>query len=427
MWTNYSHATITSDFSAITSLGANTVRIIVQPDAFGFPSVNPVDRAKLDDMIRVAGEHGLSVQLTLFDMWHTYSEIGASKSWVSSLLADQAGNPRIALVELQNEMPLNEASVRWARAMLPFLQTVLPGVPRTISEPGSQGAAPTRELLALIPESDIDAVDVHYYGDPSRAAHELKQVMSVSQGRPVFIGETGVSTYGTSQGEETQARFYRIMGETTNALGLPPPSPWMLNDVYRAGGEYLDTQQRYFGLRRADGSWKSAAAIVEDLFRGNGPTAPNGQSTEDPPNGNTLGNWKAFDPSAGVPYVSSDPSYDGGRSICYSNTGGSATKLPAVEQSFPVLEPNETFTVAAWMYRTAGTGVERISIAEFDADGRYLREVDSPAATASGQWQNLLASASEPSDVASVAINLKAGYESGTACWSDIHIANSRS
>lgn len=421
MWIEYSHSTIASDFSAIASLGANTVRIIVQPDAVGYPTVSPTSRADLDDMIRVAGSDGLSVQLTLFDMWHGYSQISASEAWVSSLLVDQTNNPGIALVELQNEMPLSRASVNWARSLLPFLQSVLPGVPRTISEPGSQGVTPIRELLSDIPSSDIDAVDVHYYGDPSRAAHELNQVLPMAQRRPVFIGETGVSTGGTSQGEETQARFYKIMGETTDALGLPPPSPWMLNDVHRADGEHLDADQTYFGLRRADGSWKPAAVMVQDIFRGSIPTG----STEDPPSANTLGDWTAFDPSDGAPFVRSTPSHDGGRSICYSHTTGSPAKLPAVEQSFPVLRQGETFTVSAWLYRTAGTGEERISIAEFDANDRYLREVDSPVAVGSGKWQRLSVTASEPNDAVSIAINLKAGYETGAACWSAINVGNS--
>lgn len=423
MWANYSRSTTVSDFAAIKALDANTVRIIVQPDAVGYPIVNPVDRAELDDMIRVATGDGLSVQLTLFDMWHAYSQISNSMRWVSSLLADQAGNPTIALVELQNEMPLTRESLAWARSLLPYLQSVLPGVPRTISEPGSEGLAPTKKLLSDIPESDIDVVDVHYYGDPSRAAQELKQVLSVAEGRPVMIGETGVSTHGTSQGEEAQARFYKIMGETTNALGLPPPSPWMLNDVHRAGGEHLDANQEYFGLRRSDGAWKPAAVIVQDIFRGNIPTSWSTEST-DAPGGDTFGDWTEFDPSEGSPFVASTPSYEGGKSICYSHTGGSAEKLPALVQTFPVLKQGEDFDVSAWLHRTAGTGEEVIAIAEFNANGIYIGEVDSRAATGSGGWQELSVTSSEPSNVASIAINLKAGYESGTACWSDINIAD---
>src|SRR4051794_14156053 len=38
MWSSYSHDRTVSDFQAIASLGANTVRIIVQPNAIGYPT-----------------------------------------------------------------------------------------------------------------------------------------------------------------------------------------------------------------------------------------------------------------------------------------------------------------------------------------------------------------------------------------------------
>jgi hypothetical protein len=361
----------------------------------------------------------------MFDMWHRYSQIANSESWVSSLLAGEGGDPRIALVELQNEMPLSGESVSWARSLLPFLQTVLPGVPRTISGPGSDGVTPYRRLLSDIPPSDIDAVDVHYYGDPSRAAQELREIAAMAQGRPLFIGETGRSTYGTAQGEQAQARFYQIMGQTAQALDLPPPAPWMLNDVYRARGEHLDSHQEHFGLRREDGSWKPAAAVVQSIFRGDVPQSWDEQPTGSASGGNSLGSWTVFDASAGVPFTTSTPSSDGGESMCYSHTSGSPGKLPAVEQSLPVLRKGETFKVSARINRTSGTGFEQISIAEFDANNTYVGELDSPKAIGSGYWQELSVSGSEPADVTSVEIHLKAGYESGTACWGSVEIATS--
>lgn len=423
MWTDYSHATTVSDFAAIQSLDANAVRIIVQPSAVGYPNVSSTMRANLDDMISVASADGLSVQLTLFDMWDNYTDVAGSEQWVSSLLADQTGNPTIALVELKNEMPLNSTTISWAESLLPYLQTVLPGVPRTISEPGTGGASAIQALLSDIPPTDLDAVDVHYYGDPSLAAAELQQVQGMAGSMPVFIGETGDSTYGTTAGEEAQVRFYEIMGETAKDLGLPPPSPWMLNDVTNASGENLTTYQEYMGLRRADGTWKPAATVVRDMFDGNTPEDWDGtminEALDLQP---VLGAWTEFDPTDGTPTINSHLSHDGGRSLCFSKTGGTSAKWPSVEQSFPVLVPNELFTASAWIKRKAGTGIEKIAIAGFNANDQYVGETDSVMALGSGYWQKLTVFGVVPPGITSVQVHLKTGDETGTACWSDASI-----
>src|SRR4051794_10129400 len=40
MWSAYSHSRTANDFTAIASLGANTVRVIVQPNTLGYPNVS---------------------------------------------------------------------------------------------------------------------------------------------------------------------------------------------------------------------------------------------------------------------------------------------------------------------------------------------------------------------------------------------------
>jgi hypothetical protein len=426
MWTDYSHATTVSDFAAIQSLNANTVRIIVQPSAVGYPVVNATMRANLDDMINVATSAGLKVQLTLFDMWANYSDVAGSEQWVQSLLDGETSNPAIALVELKNEMPINSTTVSWADALLPFLQTLLPGVPRTISEPGSGGLSAIQSLLSNIPPSDLDAVDVHYYGDAALAAGELEQVQRMAGSLPVFIGETGISTYGTSPGEEAQTRFYEVLGQTAKDLGLPPPSPWMLNDVTQAAGENLTTQQEYFGLRRADGSWKPAALVVSQVFSGLAPRNWDGTMVNEALGlAPVLGAWTEFDPAAGTPTINRGLAYLVGQSLCFSGTGGSSAKWPSVEQSFPVLVPNESFSVTGWIHRNAGNGYETIAIAGFNASDQFVGETDSVPAVGSGYWQKLTVAGVVPPGITSVQVHLKAGAESGTACWSNVTINSS--
>jgi hypothetical protein len=134
MWSHLDLAAIDRDFSRIRSLDANAVRIIVQPSFFGFPIVHPVMANRLFEVMGLATKHSLRVQLTLFDWWSRYTDIHGSKEWVSSLLSRYRHDPRIAVLELQNEVdPQNPAAMAWVTRLLPYLATVMPGTLRTVS------------------------------------------------------------------------------------------------------------------------------------------------------------------------------------------------------------------------------------------------------------------------------------------------------
>ena len=145
MWSRFDTQAIDRDFARIRALSANTVRIIIQPMAVGFPRVRPGMAHRLSEVIGLAAKHSLRVHLTLFDWWSRYTDIRGSKEWVSSLLSRYRDDPRIAVVELQNEVsPQNREAVAWVRKMLPYLYTVMPAALRTVSS----GSVPPK-LFAL--------------------------------------------------------------------------------------------------------------------------------------------------------------------------------------------------------------------------------------------------------------------------------------
>jgi hypothetical protein len=274
MWTHYSHARTVSDFKAIAALNANTVRIIVQPDIFGYPRVSPVMKSRFDDVLAVARAQRLSVQLTLFDLWGNYDQIKASEVWLDRLLAGDNHDPAIALVELRNELPVaSPAALHWALALLPDLARVLPGVPRTVSVAGAGAGEITREFAAL-PGRDLDVVDVHFYGPPVALPPLLSAVRTVAAGRPVIVGEVGRSTLPAAgmDVDAEQADYFSTIARLVAAAGLPPFAPWIFSDfapgaIPRAAGEASKLQEYHLGLRRLDGSWKPAAAVVRSMFQ----------------------------------------------------------------------------------------------------------------------------------------------------------------
>ncbi len=273
MWTHYSHSRTVSDFKAIASLDANTVRVIVQPYTFGYPRVLPSMKSRFDDMLAVARQQHLSVQLSLFDLWGNYDEIGASKTWLEGLLSGHQNDVTIALVELRNEISASPAALSWAQAMLPELERLLPGTPRTLSIAGGDAAQAMR-FVASISRADLNVIDIHFYGLPSALPALLSTAKDIAAGRPVIVGEVGYPTlpdHGTG-GEADQADYFRLIAELVKAAGLPPFAPWVFSDfssqaIPAAAGGAGKVREYHFGLRRLDGSWKPAAAVVRAMFR----------------------------------------------------------------------------------------------------------------------------------------------------------------
>ncbi len=275
MWSHFNPAAIDRDFARIRALDANTVRIVIQPIVFGFPTVRPVMADRLSRVIGLAAKHSLRVHLTLFDWWSRYADVHGSKKWVSSLLSRYRDDPRIAVVELHNEVsPQDRKAVAWVRTMLPYLSTVLPGTLRTVSTPSvppDDFALFTRELK----NSPPDFWDYHYYG-PARDAHSvLSLIKALAAPRQLFVGETGYSTDRTpgdqTAQERAQAAYYRAVFTAAAALRLPTPAPWILNDFSagaippQSAAAHQPAQYGY-GLFQPNGTPKPAAAVVSRAF-----------------------------------------------------------------------------------------------------------------------------------------------------------------
>ena len=426
MWTNYSHQRTVDDFAAMSSLGANTVRIIVQPSAVGYPTVSAQGASALADIVSVARSDNLGLQLTLFDWWSSYTDLTGSKQWAQSLLAPYTNDPVIDLVELQNEMPTSDpTALAWAHFMLPVIQQLLPGVPRTISAAGSAGNQGITAILTAFPSTDLEVGDIHYYGDAAGAINAIHAAQSAAGGRPIIIGESGLSTLDGAAGEEAQARYYRVLARITQATGLPPAAPWTYTDFTATGipGTSPQPAQYHYGLRRTDGSWKPAAAVVTAAFGGQVDNDWDG-GFEREVSGQTarLGSWTPFAAAQGLGSVATDTVRNGSKSVCFSGTTSTPTAVPSVEQAFPVLSSGAVVSVTAYVLRTNPTGQERAALAWYDANGTFLSQNESTFASEAGTWQQLTVTAAAPTNAATVQVHLKVGNETGRACWDDVLI-----
>jgi hypothetical protein len=275
VWGDWRPAMLNADMARIASLGANAVRVFVQPAAFGFPTPMPRYLSELAQMVSIAASHGLRVHLTLFDLWHDYANIAASRQWAAMILRPFYRDPRIAVVELQNEIdPDSFVATTWAKAMLPAIRADS-GAPVTVSVGGWDSAAELGRLVSALGSAQPDFYDLHAYGPPSDAPRVFQTAKQLVGGRPLFIGETGYSTSPlnlaipgvvptTAAHESEQAAYFSAIEQDTRSAGLPPAAPWTLYDF--ASTKYIDPVEQHFGLFRLDGSAKPAAAVVKAFF-----------------------------------------------------------------------------------------------------------------------------------------------------------------
>jgi hypothetical protein len=443
MWSDWQPQRLERDFGRIAGLGANTVRLFVFPDEFGYPVVKPAMLQRLRAAVDMARGKGLMVELTLFDLAAPYADLAGSKLWASSILAPFVGDGSLAAVEVKNELDVADAAaLPWARAMIPFVKRVLPDVAVTVST--HEGLGALAALKAGLKGVNPDFFSYHFYGggDASTAYSTLASARAMVSPMPLVVGESGASTVGDVGSlkkrrvlEADQDHYFRTLGVATRALGLGAPGVWTLSDfaagaipsrlaVSAVPGEYG------LGLLRLDGSEKPAATAVRGIF---GRTADrtsfnNGFERGDSSaaTGTMPLEWHAF--GAGQGHFARDTrvAHGGRASGRLSRTTGTGSIVPAFEVSPVDFVPTAgvRYRLKAMVRGQRATGITRIAMAWFGVDGRYLGQAESaglPRGTT--RWTQLVVGAATPPGVAFVQIHLKSARNTGTVWFDDVGFA----
>ena len=426
MWTRWDAAEFDRDMARLAGLGANSVRLIVQSGAFGFPTPSATMQQRLAEAVRIADRHRLAVQLTLFDWFSSYGEIDASKRWASAVLAPYAADHRVWSVELQNELPVeNPLAVTWAAALLPHLGDRTTA-PVTVSVNGDP--ARLRSLKSLLGAARPDFWSYHYYDQvqASGAYQAFAAAKAHAAPLPLYIGETGVDTQLRSGEDKAAAyarqdHYFRTVFTAARANGLPAPAPWTLWDF--APGSYPGRQwagQYAFGLYQLDGTAKLAAATVRAAFAGQPLGTGVNNSFEN--GAATPAQWSRYLPEAASFAVDTTVARTGSRSVRFSRSLGSPTGWPSIWTT-PVqpIRPGATYTAAVWAKGRDVTGVNRVGLSWYDSNRRYLGVSASPAmAAGTSDWRQLVARGVAPTGAAVVAIHLQTTRNTGTVWFDDV-------
>lgn len=431
MWDNWQPASIDADMARLQWLHANAVRIIVPPNTFGFPIPAARYMGELDHVIRSAFAHGLRTHLTLFDGWSSYSDIGGSEQFVSALLAPYHGDPHVMMVELQNEIdPGNSTAMAWAQQVMPYIRNVDGGIPVTVSVTGQTRMAAVVQLLG---PTSPDVWDYHYYGPADLAYTAFADARRLAGGRPIFIGESGYSTWvgnGTFPGlpanaaarEAYQEQYLRTVNVAARALGLPFVSPWILNDfVPTATPPGVSAAEYSYGLFRVDGTPKPAALMLAGAYAGIGIDIAFNNSFERSDGSVPLG-WGRTRPELGNFAIDSTIAHSGHSSARLTVTGGDNAGYPGIYTTpITVITPGHHYIAQVWARGDRVTGQTRIALWWLDVAGHLIGPTYSPILPlGSTAWTLMTAASTAPPGAAAVEVHLESGVNRGTVWFDDV-------
>ncbi|MDH6132181.1 hypothetical protein P3T37_001566 [Kitasatospora sp. MAA4] len=414
LWTDWDPDRIGADFAAIAGLGANAVRIVLQPEVFGYPTPSADRLAQLRRSVELAAQHGLSVQLTLFDWWDGYPDTAGSDRWARAVLAPYRDDPRIAFVELKNEVdPADRPTAAWLRHELPVVRQAAGGTPVTVSVTGPDPVARLRTLRTVLAGDPPDFYDLHYYGAAGAARATFEAAEAAVAPAALFVGETGAAT-GPPLSEAAQDLYLRSVEWAATSAGLPDAAPWIFQDLIAAdvpAGAERGASALSFGLLRTDGTAKPAAAAVRALFQGR---------SVDPAFNGDFGQGLGRSPADWSPNAvgGAEADWDQGSAVL-ARTADSSTFTVT-----PVLQPTaagEPVRMTAWARGERSTGQNRIAITWYDRLGRYLGEDDSPVLPAgTTPWRLLTVDSAAPRCAAFAALALKSQHDTGQARFDDV-------
>ncbi|HET7567152.1 MAG TPA: carbohydrate binding domain-containing protein [Gaiellaceae bacterium] len=424
MWRRWKPDQIDRDFALIAGLHANTVRVFLQPPAFGYPRPRADALAKLDTLFTLAQRHGLSLELTLFDWWWSYADVQGSQTWAKAVLSRYAGDPRLACVELRNELdPYDPKAVAWARQLLPYVRSIAGGTPVTLSVSGNDPLGRLKALSAELAPVAPDFWSFHYYDKAEYAYWTLASARAAVAPVPLVLAETGYQSGASvpqprtrEERDEEQVRYLRTIMNATALLGMPPAGVWVLLDFTRGASPLRMPADEYsFGLFRADGTPKPAAEAARAAFAAPGVVDRDFDGGFEDPG---LSTWRAH--GAGAFARDGTTAHGGSASAAVGGTGKGIASLTTIPTD-PWVVPGQTVTLSAWARGVAATGRTVVQLQWLAGDRTRLGSADSePLPDGTTGWTQLQVTASAPAGVAFVRIALVTSGDSGSVRFDDV-------
>jgi hypothetical protein len=424
MWTRFDTTQIDADLAKAQALGATNVRVILFPTTMGYPTPKADYLTKLSTFVGLAGAHGMTVKLTLFDWWDGYSDTAGSAAWAGAILKPYKDDKRVIAVEVKNEFDATDtAGTTWVKKIIPAIRAVAPTMPLTLSVDGDGGATGLAKIKSALGPVTLDYYDFHFYGNSERALANIRKAQAAVSPAPVVIGEVGLNTLQNTEGE--QAAFLARVFEAAKVAGVGSVAPWTLSDFTTGAIPSSDvakiSAQYYYGLYRTDGTAKPAATVVKDEWTGVALPADLLDNGFEKAAGQTP--WRAYLPDLGLAVKTRSAAHTGSWSISLTNTVKDDSNASPSYRVAPItpVQAGQKWTGTVYAKGSNATGTSQIALSWFDANDKWLGGSSSPSlANGTTGWTKLTVTGTAPTGAASLQVHLKSGDNTGTVWFDDV-------
>jgi hypothetical protein len=394
-WPNWPNAKgpMEDDLHKIRELGANTVRIFLHPSVDYYPRLDPQFPNYFEEALALIDRYGLKAHVNLFDCWWSWDDIAGSKTWLSAIVQPHQNDPRIAIWELQNEVPLNQQVVRdWVQEMFPYLKQQAGNTPATVSVSVVDNVDNVEwlgDIKDLTSPNTPDIYSLHWY--PSSVITWTTSLPAVLDrageligSDELLLGEFGYETYTLSV--TSQAFLYRDVLYYARQKGIDHLGAWTLNDFPEDTTQCNNSipasdAERHFGLYRLDSSPKPAAAILRAAwgrFR-----VLNSSFEAINPNSGQVENWRSWDEnwSGQQTFVQTDTTPFTGHHAVIVQAVATETALGLYNDPALPVELGRCYNLEGYVKTENLDGWAQIVLAWFDSNGKWLGNTRSPPIT----------------------------------------------
>lgn len=272
-WAEFDAKIIAEDFDRLRALGANSIRVFLTYDDF-LAEDPETSLQRLDRMLALAAEKGISVVPTLFDLKQDFglATWADDTVYLERVLPVLARSRAVEFIDLKNEPDLDFESHGQAK-ILAWLQAIY-GVVRQADTGRALTVGWSAAGAATHLAEGLDVISYHEYGPVKDTASNLAAVRAVAGSKPVVVSEIGTSAYELTasfpgsedaQANDIEARIDALEGADGVMI-------WTLNDFSEVDASvvgpspWVGALQGRFGLFRLDGSEKPAARAVRSLW-----------------------------------------------------------------------------------------------------------------------------------------------------------------
>lgn len=268
-------STYQADLELLKSIGTNSIRIFLQYEDFGGPSVTHDKVNRLIQLLDRAEESDIGVVVTLFDFYSDYR----LHSWTQtdhhtrSIVDAIRNHPAFLAYDIKNEPDLDfeqrgkSLVLSWLSHQIALIKSLDTLHPITIGWSNAKSAV----LLS----DEVDIVSFHYYQPADEFGHTITTLRNkIGQDRPLLLSEFGMTSYRGAwnpiqYSEVTQATYLRSIADTchNHSLGY---LAWTLYDFAEVPDQVVGllpwrkAYQRHYGLIKTNGKPKPAFIELTD-------------------------------------------------------------------------------------------------------------------------------------------------------------------